>query len=65
MRNIDQWVAWRAWFPVSTLGGRLVWLRAVERKWNPDINSWGYGGYSGYDGGYEYRLPHINIKESV
>lgn len=43
-----------AWFPVKTVDGKFKWLTLVNRKWNNDLNSWGYDGYSGSDGGWEY-----------
>lgn len=54
-----KWEAWFAWRPVQTLSGRWVWLRTIERRWNPNINfrilaAWDPGDY---DGAYEYRMP--------
>lgn len=44
-----------AWFPVKTVDGKFKWLTLVNRKWNNDLNVWGYDGYSGEDGGWEYH----------
>lgn len=51
------WTPWFAWLPVTTLAGRRVWLCTVDRRWNWNLNHWGYGGHSGTDGGWEYRFP--------
>lgn len=53
------WRPWFAWRPVQTLGGHWAFLKRVERRWNSDINWWDFGGYSGADGGFEYRLPLV------
>ena len=53
-----KWAPWFAWHPVRTIGGRLVWLRRIERAWDKDLNWWGdASGYAGTDGGWSYRLP--------
>jgi hypothetical protein len=44
-----------AWYPVKTKQGEWVWLRYVNRTWNNELNPWGYDGYSGNDGGWEYE----------
>lgn len=57
-----QWRKWFAWCPVETLGYQWVWLKTVERRWNWDLNGWcdAGTGYSGSDGGWEYRLRGIS-----
>jgi hypothetical protein len=55
---MKKWAPWFAWYPVTTLGGRSVWLRRIERRWNAETNfriltSWDPGDY---DGAWEYRL---------
>jgi hypothetical protein len=37
----------------------MAWLRWVERRWNWELNCFHACGYSGTDGGYEYRLPQV------
>jgi hypothetical protein len=60
---IGDWEICFAFLPVITLSGRIVWLCKVERRFNQSLNSWGDGsGYSGTDGGYEYRLPKISLR---
>jgi hypothetical protein len=53
-----QWHKWFAWYPIETLGHHWAWLKVVERRWNWDLNYWGDAGsgYSGTDGGWEYKL---------
>lgn len=57
--NTTEWRRWYAWRPVQTISGRWAWLSPVERRWNLYLNPWGYGGYCGTDGGWEYRKPLI------
>lgn len=61
MIDRTKWHKWFAWFPVETLGNRWVWLKPIERRWNWDLNWWGDGGsgYSGTDGGWEYKLRRV------
>jgi hypothetical protein len=60
---VDDWEMHFALSPVFTLSGRFVWLRQVERRYNGSLNNWcDRSGYSGTDGGYEYRLPKITLK---
>ena len=55
---INQWLDWFAWHPITTMSGRTVWLVKVQRRWSENVNPWcDSSGYSGTDGGYEYRLP--------
>jgi hypothetical protein len=55
--SIKVWGVWFAWHPVKTVGGRRVWLRRVDRAWNLELDHWAYDGYSGFDGGWSYRMP--------
>lgn len=57
------WTTWFAWHPCRTLGDRFVWLRAVQRRWNPNINlcSIWMDDPGEYEGGWEYRLPHRKV----
>lgn len=58
------WQLWFAWYPVTTLGGRNVWLIMVERSWRVEAgNYWMFDGYSGRDDGWVYRLPLFKNKE--
>lgn len=56
MTDQTQWQRWFSWHPVETVDQRFAWMRMIERRWNWDLNGWAYGGYSGTDGGWEYRL---------
>lgn len=59
--HINAWTSRFAWHPIKTLGGRLCWLKRVERRWNSELNVWCDGsGFSGVDGGWEYRLPLVS-----
>lgn len=51
-----RWRVWFAWYPVN-IKGRLVWLRRVHRRWNPNINFNIIDPYDpgDYDGGWEYK----------
>lgn len=53
-----EWEKWFAWFPVETIGHHWAWMKFVERRWNWEMNYWcdAGSGYSGSDGGWEYRL---------
>ena len=61
------WHKWFAWHPVKTLGGRMIWLRSVERKFNPNggafsiVDVYDHGDFYG---AFEYRLPICN-KENI
>lgn len=52
-----RWIPWFAWYPVKTIKDQLVWMTSVQRAWDWSINTWGYAGYSGTDGGWIYRIP--------
>jgi hypothetical protein len=55
------WERHFALLPQRTISNRLVWLRWAERRWNWDLNPWCHDGWSGYDGGWEYRLPLVKM----
>lgn len=58
-RRIDpfKWHQAFALLPVTTISGRRAWFKFVERRWNDELNPWSFESYTGYDGGWEYRLP--------
>lgn len=62
--NEKQWRPWFAWHPVRTLGGKLVWMKKVERYWNPKVDMWMIhpDDRGEYRGGWEYRLPSVSHK---
>jgi hypothetical protein len=59
--NRLEWHRWFAWRPVRTLGGRLVWWKFVDRRWDMDGGYWhdDFSGYTQPSGGWEYRLPLV------
>ncbi len=59
-----QWRPWFAWHPIRTLGGKLVWMKKVERYWNPmtNLQSVHPEDRGEYAGSWEYRMPSISHK---